>query len=75
MNSVYGDRSTSLGEGLLWHPERGQIPWFDILAVEVLSRHDKKAFEWRFDDTGLAAGWIDRDRLNRALLPQGCICG
>ncbi len=48
-----------LGEGPLWHPERGQLYWFDIVnaRLHTTGRH------WQFPEMVSAAGWIDRDRL------------
>ncbi len=63
MAEVYDDRPCELGEGPLWHPERGQLFWFDILGKRLLSRDGDQALEWRFDEHVSAAGWIDRDTL------------
>ncbi|MEO1459160.1 MAG: SMP-30/gluconolactonase/LRE family protein [Pseudomonadota bacterium] len=67
-----------LGEGPLWHPERGQLFWFDILAGRLHAgprRTDPGQTDpaqtdpgaepghWDFPGTVSAAGWIDRDRL------------
>lgn len=48
-----------LGEGPLWHPERGTLFWFDILGKKLLT----KGKSWSFDDYVSAAGWVDRDRM------------
>ncbi|PRX37450.1 Sugar lactone lactonase YvrE [Meinhardsimonia xiamenensis] len=61
--TIFDDRACELGEGPLWHPERGQLFWFDILAGKLLSRADDQPLEWQFDELVSAAGWIDRDRL------------
>ncbi len=60
---VYDPRSTHLGEGLLWHPEREQLFWFDILENKLLSRVGDKALEWEFPENVSAAGWTGRDTL------------
>ena len=60
---LYDDRACLLGEGLLWHPERKQLFWFDILNHKLLSREGDEPREWQFDRTVSAAGWIDRDTL------------
>lgn len=59
----YDTRRCELGEGPLWHPERGQFFWFDIPNRRLLSRDDSGPQEWRFDRMASAAGWVDRDRL------------
>ncbi|MEE2860795.1 MAG: SMP-30/gluconolactonase/LRE family protein [Pseudomonadota bacterium] len=61
--NAYDDRPCELGEGPLWHPERRQFFWFDILNRRLLSREGARAREWRFDRMASAAGWVDRDRL------------
>lgn len=61
--TVFDSRLCELGEGPIWHPEREQLFWFDILGKRLLSRDGDTALEWRFDDCVSAAGWIDRDTL------------
>ncbi|MBU2994617.1 SMP-30/gluconolactonase/LRE family protein [Octadecabacter sp. 1_MG-2023] len=61
--TVYDPRPCSLGEGPLWHPERGQLFWFDINNKRLLSRVDDVEMVWRFDHHVSAAGWIDHDTL------------
>ena len=56
---VFDDRVCSLGEGLLWHPEREELFWFDILGKRLLS----KAQTWHFDEHVSAAGWVDQETL------------
>jgi sugar lactone lactonase YvrE len=53
------DTRADLGEGPLWHPERGQLFWFDITA----GRMHSPGRLWQFREMVSAAGWIDRDRL------------
>lgn len=60
---TYDDRRCALGEGPLWHPERGQLFWFDILGKRLMSREGGRPLEWQFDEHVSAAGWIDRDTL------------
>ncbi|MDA7430971.1 SMP-30/gluconolactonase/LRE family protein [Primorskyibacter aestuariivivens] len=59
----YDARSCELGEGPLWHPERKQLFWFDILGNKLLSRRNGTELEWQFDEHVSAAGWVDRDTL------------
>ncbi|QXT40414.1 SMP-30/gluconolactonase/LRE family protein [Gymnodinialimonas ceratoperidinii] len=60
---VFDDRACILGEGPLWHPERRQLFWFDIIGQKLMTRTDAGPQEWRFNRPVSAAGWIDRDRL------------
>ncbi len=56
---IFDDTICKLGEGPLWHPERGELFWFDILSkrLHIKGRH------WQFDNHVSAAGWLDDDRL------------
>lgn len=56
-------RLSTLGEGPLWHPERQQLFWFDIVGQKMLSRDADGPIEWQFEEAVSAAGWIDRDTL------------
>ncbi|AEQ50255.1 SMP-30/gluconolactonase/LRE family protein [Pelagibacterium halotolerans] len=60
---VFDDRPCFLGEGPLWHPEREQLFWFDIIGRTLLTRKDGETGAWTFDDMVSAAGWIDKDNL------------
>ncbi|WGT51227.1 SMP-30/gluconolactonase/LRE family protein [Thioclava nitratireducens] len=60
---IYDDRNCFLGEGALWHPERGQLFWFDILAGRLLSRDASGPREWNIGQMASAAGWVDADTL------------
>ena len=63
MSRIFDQRSCKLGEGPLWHPERDQLFWFDILNKRLLSRSGDEELCWQFDEHVSAAGWIDRSRL------------
>lgn len=54
---IFDDTQCALGEGPIWHPERGQFFWFDILG----KRLHTKGKHWDFDEYVSAAGWVDRD--------------
>lgn len=56
---VFDDRLCTLGEGALWHPERGQLFWFDIPEGRILWQGGSA----QFDGPISAAGWVDRDHL------------
>ena len=60
---VHDSRRCQLGEGPLWHPEREQLYWFDILGKRLLSRTESGELSWQFDEHVSAAGWINRDTL------------
>jgi sugar lactone lactonase YvrE len=61
MSNIYDDRPCELGEGPIWHPDLGQLFWFDILGRRLMTRSPAGAGEWRFSELVSAAGWIDRD--------------
>ena len=60
---IFDDRPCDLGEGAFWHPDRGQLYWFDITAGKLLTRTEDGPADWAFDGPVSAAGWIDRDTL------------
>lgn len=60
---VFDPRICALGEGPFWHPEREQLFWFDILGQKLMSRVGSDAFEWVFEESVSAAGWVDRETL------------
>ncbi|MDE9449824.1 SMP-30/gluconolactonase/LRE family protein [Aliiroseovarius sp. Z3] len=60
---VFSDTICQLGEGALWHPEREQLFWFDILGKRLLTRAGRGEQHWDFEDCVSAAGWVDRDTL------------
>ena len=61
---VYSDVSCALGEGPLWHPERKELFWFDILGMRLFSKgRDNPGGSWQFDEYVSAAGWVDHDTL------------
>ena len=60
---IIDERVCHLGEGPLWHPERGQLFWFDINAKQLLTREASGPLMWQFDEHVSAAGWLDHDTL------------
>lgn len=60
---IFDTRQCELGEGPLWHPERGQLFWFDIVGKRLLTRTETEQSEWDFEENVSAAGWIDRSKL------------
>lgn len=56
---IHDPTPCSLGEGPIWHPERDQLFWFDILE----KRLHTVGCHWQFDHCVSAAGWVARDKL------------
>lgn len=56
---VHDQRVCLLGEGALWHPERGELLWFDILG-RMLHTADRS---FRLPELASAASWVDRDTI------------
>ena len=63
MTSLFDTRICELGEGPLWHPDRQQLFWFDILGKRLLTQSPDGPQEWHFPELVSAAGVIDRDTL------------
>lgn len=62
--SVFSTTRCELGEGPLWHPERGELFWFDILGRRMYARAPAgQERSWGFDGHVSAAGWLDADTL------------
>ncbi|EPX83678.1 SMP-30/gluconolactonase/LRE family protein [Salipiger mucosus] len=61
--NVFDDRSCGLGEGPLWHPERQQLFWFDIVGKRLMTRDSEGPKSWEFNDMVSAAGWVDAETL------------
>ncbi len=62
--SSFGPTCT-LGEGPLWHPQREQLFWFDIVAGILYSVEADGSGQrsWDFGEAASAAGWVDRETL------------
>lgn len=61
--TIFDEQACTLGEGPLWHPERKQLFWFDILENTLHTNSDAGAERWIFDENVSAAGWVDTDTL------------
>ena len=59
MTKVFDSRPCILGEGPLWHPERKDLFWFDIMARKLICR----SHVWEFPEYVSAAGWISHNEL------------
>ena len=60
---VHDSTRCILGEGALWHPDRQQFFWCDILSNRVLTRENGMLRDWTFDTQVSCLGWVDYDRL------------
>ncbi|PWJ15096.1 SMP-30/gluconolactonase/LRE family protein [Jannaschia seohaensis] len=60
---IYDETVCRLGEGPLWHPEREQLFWFDILESTLLTREGDETRRLPAPEMVSAAGWVDRDTL------------
>ncbi|WP_282169565.1 SMP-30/gluconolactonase/LRE family protein [Ruegeria atlantica] len=63
MSFVFDDRPCELGEGPLWHPERKQLFWFDIINKRLMTQTGVEQHSWQFSEHVSAAGWVDRDTI------------
>ncbi|HEX9791864.1 MAG TPA: SMP-30/gluconolactonase/LRE family protein [Kiloniellales bacterium] len=61
--AVFDSTPNILGEGPLWHPERQELFWFDILSHRLFNRTRGGLRHWQFSEAVSAAGWIDRNTL------------
>lgn len=60
---IFDARPCELGEGALWHPERRQLFWFDILGKKLHTVGREGPQTWSFVELVSAAGWVTRDHL------------
>lgn len=63
MSEVFDATRCALGEGPLWHPEREQLFWFDILSHQLHRRENGKTRSVAFDEHVSAAGWVSDSTL------------
>lgn len=63
MAEVFDPRPCFLGEGPLWHPQRQELFWFDIIGKRMLARGAAGGRDWQFDEHVSAAGWVDAQTL------------
>jgi sugar lactone lactonase YvrE len=61
--TVHDNRIAELGEGILWHPSRRQLFWFDILNGKLMSVDREGPKVWSFPEMVSAAGWVSDDVL------------
>ncbi len=59
----WDERACALGEGALWHPERAQLYWFDILAGRLHTCEGEAPRTYEIGEMASAAGWIDAGTL------------
>lgn len=60
---LFDDRICELGEGPLWHPQRSELFWVDVLGNNVLKNGGSGPVTWTFDEMVSALGWIDKQTL------------
>lgn len=60
---IFDAHACALGEGPLWHPERKQLFWFDILGKQLHTKSGDATQTWQFDEYVSAAGWVSHDEL------------
>ncbi|GHC52148.1 SMP-30/gluconolactonase/LRE family protein [Neogemmobacter tilapiae] len=58
---IYDNRLCQLGEGALWHPEREQFFWVDILGRKLMTQVAGQPQAWDMGEMCSAMGWISRD--------------
>ena len=63
MSEVFDDTICELGEGLLWHPLRQQLFWFDILQGRLHTREGGRHRAVSFPEYVSAAGWVSETEL------------
>ncbi|SFG22593.1 Sugar lactone lactonase YvrE [Palleronia marisminoris] len=63
MTEVHDHTRCLLGEGPLWHPERQQFYWCDILSRRVLTVQDGCTRGYEFDRFVSCLAWVDERRL------------
>lgn len=60
---IFDTRRCELGEGIFWHPDRGQIFWFDILGRRLMTVEDGTPRAWDMPELTSAAAVLSRDEL------------
>jgi sugar lactone lactonase YvrE len=60
---IFDNRVCDLGEGPIWHPERGSLIWFDINDNRMLERQGETTRAWLFSEPVSAAGLLDAGRM------------
>ncbi|MBB5514617.1 sugar lactone lactonase YvrE [Rubricella aquisinus] len=63
MAEIFDNRVCDLGEGPIWHPERGSLIWFDINDGRMLERQGETTRAWLFSEPVSAAGLLDAKRM------------
>jgi sugar lactone lactonase YvrE len=58
---IWDDRTSELGEGAFWHPERQEFWWFDILRGRLHSRVKGRPVTFTFPEKVSAMGWALAD--------------
>jgi sugar lactone lactonase YvrE len=61
--SLFDSTACRLGEGALWHPDRGELFWVDILDGLVFARGEGASRRWRCRGAVSALGIVDERTL------------
>ena len=63
MTEVFDHTVCTLGEGPLWHPQRQELFWFDVLNGRMHTRGDGKLRTVQFKEFVSSAGWVSDTEL------------
>ncbi|SPJ24220.1 SMP-30/gluconolactonase/LRE family protein [Palleronia abyssalis] len=61
--TVHDTTRCLLGEGPLWHPQREQLYWCDILSRRVMTREGDRLRSFDFDRFVSCLAWVDQEHL------------
>jgi len=61
--SLFDGTACTLGEGPLWHPQRKELFWFDIIRNKLYAKSCGILRHYEFEEHASAAGWIDENTL------------
>lgn len=64
-SKIFDETKMVLGEGMLWHPLRESLIWFDRKKCKMFERQidHSDVQQWSLKEPHSAAGWIDKNQL------------
>lgn len=64
-SEIFDESKMVLGEGILWHPLRESLIWFDIKKRKMFERkaNEQNVQHWQLKEAYSAAGWVDENQL------------